>query len=255
LGNADRFHGAWPHWINGNDGKIPFGTKDNGGFSRNLIPLPGIADRQGISKRNYHRAGNLQQPKQMPFGKAWNGIGTQKCFILALVTYHGWEMNFKLEGYNRCLITYVMGASPTHPIPAAAYHQGWASVGNSKWWVITWHSRNFQLQRSFRKCWAFVLGNILTGLDPSHLTDQYADYWALTQNHSKIIKILHCKSKTMEGYSDKCWGLTASYSPNSDGSTGYSAHQPNNDLGVITYGLVLFPLYASGINEISSLFV
>jgi hypothetical protein len=24
-------------------------------------------------------------------------------------------------------------------------------------------------------------------LDPSHLTDQYADYWALTQNHSKII--------------------------------------------------------------------
>jgi hypothetical protein len=32
LENADRFHGAWPHWINGNDGKvIPFGTKDNGG--------------------------------------------------------------------------------------------------------------------------------------------------------------------------------------------------------------------------------
>jgi hypothetical protein len=34
---------------------------------------------------------------------------------------YGWEMNFKLEGYNECLITYVMGAaSPTHPIPAAA---------------------------------------------------------------------------------------------------------------------------------------
>jgi hypothetical protein len=79
FGNADRFHGAWPHWINVNDGKIiPFGTKDNGGWSRNLIPLPGIADRQGISKRNYHRAGNLQQPKQMPFGKAWNGIGTHQ---------------------------------------------------------------------------------------------------------------------------------------------------------------------------------
>jgi hypothetical protein len=25
---AERFHGAWPHWMNGNDGKvIPFGTK------------------------------------------------------------------------------------------------------------------------------------------------------------------------------------------------------------------------------------
>jgi hypothetical protein len=35
-------------------------------------------------------------------------------------------------------------------------------------------------------------------------------------------------------YSDKVWGLTASYTRNSDGTTGYSAHQPNNDLGIIT---------------------
>jgi hypothetical protein len=29
LARADRFHGAWPHWIN--DKKvIPFSTKDNG---------------------------------------------------------------------------------------------------------------------------------------------------------------------------------------------------------------------------------
>jgi hypothetical protein len=36
--------------------------------------------------------------------------------------HYGWEMNFKLEGYNECLITYVMAvSSPTHPIAAAAY--------------------------------------------------------------------------------------------------------------------------------------
>jgi hypothetical protein len=39
-------------------------------------------------------------------------------------------MNFKLEGYNECLITYVMAvSSPTHPIAAAAYHKGWARNG------------------------------------------------------------------------------------------------------------------------------
>jgi hypothetical protein len=28
LARADRFHGAWPHWINANDGKvIPFSTR------------------------------------------------------------------------------------------------------------------------------------------------------------------------------------------------------------------------------------
>jgi len=32
LETADRFHGAWSHWIDGNTGKvIPFSTKDNGG--------------------------------------------------------------------------------------------------------------------------------------------------------------------------------------------------------------------------------
>ena len=32
LETADRFHGAWPHWWNGETGKVkPFGRKDNGG--------------------------------------------------------------------------------------------------------------------------------------------------------------------------------------------------------------------------------
>ena len=32
LGKADRFHGVWSHWIDGNTGKtVPFGQKDDGG--------------------------------------------------------------------------------------------------------------------------------------------------------------------------------------------------------------------------------
>ncbi|MDH3244956.1 MAG: hypothetical protein OEM26_10100, partial [Saprospiraceae bacterium] len=32
LGSADRFHGAWPHWMNGATGKvIPFSPRDDGG--------------------------------------------------------------------------------------------------------------------------------------------------------------------------------------------------------------------------------
>ena len=32
LESAERFHGAWSHWIDGNTGKvIPFGTEDHGG--------------------------------------------------------------------------------------------------------------------------------------------------------------------------------------------------------------------------------
>ncbi|MEO6347334.1 MAG: glucoamylase family protein, partial [Aquaticitalea sp.] len=35
-------------------------------------------------------------------------------------------------------------------------------------------------------------------------------------------------------YGPNCWGLTASYSRNADGSIGYSAHSPTNDVGVIS---------------------
>jgi len=32
LGTSDRFHGVWPHWLNGKTGKVQaFSTKDNGG--------------------------------------------------------------------------------------------------------------------------------------------------------------------------------------------------------------------------------
>jgi hypothetical protein len=32
LEKADRFHGAWPHWLNGETGKVkPFSAKDDGG--------------------------------------------------------------------------------------------------------------------------------------------------------------------------------------------------------------------------------
>jgi len=49
-------------------------------------------------------------------------------------------------------------------------------------------------------------------------------------NHSKI-NHAYCKAnpKNQAGYSDSCWGLTASDNP-----WGYSAHSPTNDRGVIT---------------------
>lgn len=42
-------------------------------------------------------------------------------------------MNFPLEGYNEALIVYVLAASsPTYPVPASAYHNGWARGGGIK---------------------------------------------------------------------------------------------------------------------------
>ena len=65
-----------------------------------------------------------------------------------------------------------------------------------------------------------------------NLKDKYADYWQHNKNHT-LINWQWCVSnpKKFAGYSENCWGLTASYSVN-----GYAAHAPGdaNDLGVIS---------------------
>jgi hypothetical protein len=147
---------------------------------------------------------------------------------------YGWEMNFPLEGYNECLITYILAASsPTHPIPASAYHNGWARGGDIKSEAVAYGhplvlKHNGAEEYGGPLFWSHYSH---IGLSPKGLKDQYADYWQLNRNHA-LINYEYCveNPKGFEGYGDNCWGLTASYSVN-----GYSAHMPvKNDLGVIT---------------------
>lgn len=251
LETADRFHGAWPHWMNGNNGHvIPFGTMDNGG---DLVETAFLC--QGLlTLREYFKNGSVQeQALATKADNLWKGVewdwytkGENALYWHWSPTY-GWQMNFKLEGYNECLITYVMAAaSPTHPVSAAAYNQAWARGGaivngGSQYGlpvVLNYNGATGSVGPLFWSHYSYL------GLDPRGLTDQYANYWTLTQNHSKIInKYCIANPNNWAGYSEKCWGLTASYSRNADGSTGYSAHQPNNDIGVIspTAALSSFP--------------
>jgi hypothetical protein len=242
LDKADRFHGAWAHWMDGATGNaISFGNKDDGG---DIVETAFLC--QGlIAVREYFKDGNAQEKAlATKADNLWKGVewdwytnGENAMYWHWSPTYQ-WEMKFKLEGYNECLIAYILGAaSPTHPIPAAAYHEGWARSG-----AIASGKTQYGIPLIFK--YNTVSGNAgplfwsqysYLGLDPTTLTDQYANYWTLTQNQAKIIYRHSLDNpKGWKGYSDKVWGLTASYSRNADGSTGYSAHDTDNDLGVIT---------------------
>jgi len=242
LENADRFHGAWSHWINGTNGKVvPFGTKDNGG---DLVETSFVCQAL-ICIREYYKDGSdsekalAQKADALWKGVDWNWYTKgENALYWHWSPEYEWEMNFKLEGYNECLITYIMAAaSPTHPINAEAYHQGWARNGNiihggSRFGIPVIFNYNGSSGNVGPMFWSHYS---YLGLDPTGLTDQYADYWSLVQNHAKIMhqhSVVNPNQWT--GYSDKCWGLTASYSRNSDGSTGYTDHKPTNDRGVIT---------------------
>ncbi|WP_166925599.1 glucoamylase family protein [Flavobacterium poyangense] len=251
LEKAERFHGAWPHWMDNKSGKvIPFGTKDNGG---DLVETSFVCQAL-ITIREYFKNGTATEKElAAKADELWKGVEWdwytkgENALYWHWSPNYGWEMNFKLEGYNECLITYVMAAaSPTHPISAEAYHQAWARNGaivssSSQYGlpvVLSYNGAPGTVGPMFWSHYSYL------GLDPNNLSDKYADYWQLTQNHAKImVQYSIANPKKWKDYSDKCWGLTASYTRNTDGTTGYTAHQPNNDTGVIspTAALSSFP--------------
>jgi hypothetical protein len=130
---------------------------------------------------------------------------------------------------------YILAASsPTYPVSADAYHQGWARGGEiktnrEKYGYILELKHNGAEEYGGPLFWSHYS---YLGLDPRMLKDKYADYLQHNKNHA-LINWQWCvrNPKKYIGYNEKCWGLTASYSVN-----GYAAHAPGetNDLGVIS---------------------
>jgi hypothetical protein len=239
LETADRFHGVWPHWWNGETGKVkPFSKNDDGGdLVETSFMLQGL-----LCVRQYFATGNNAE-KQLAarVDKLWKETEFDFYRNGKNVLYwhwspnNGWKMNFAVHGYNECLIMYVLAASsPTHGVPAEVYHEGWAENGKIKG---TSSYAGYALQLKYQGnppqggplFWAHYS---YLGLDPSGLKDQYANYWEENKNLS-LINYQWCvdNPKKYKGYAANNWGLTASYSKD-----GYAAHAPNmeNDLGVIT---------------------
>lgn len=244
LQNAQRFHGAWPHWIDGNTGNVkPFSTYDDGG---DLVETAFLA--QGlICVREYFKNSSVSAETALAdkADNLWKGIewnwytkGTDEGLFWHWSPNYGWQMNMKLQGFDETLITYVLAASsPTYTIDKPVYVNGWARNGGirnsgsqySIPLIVNHNGVPGNVGPMFWSHYSFL------GLDPRSLTDDYVNYGDVVVNHAKIM-YQYCLTnpKGWQGYNNKSWGLTASYSRNSDGSTGYAAHQPTNDLGVIS---------------------
>lgn len=238
LAKADRFHGVWPHWLDGPTGKVkPFGQKDNGG---DLVESCFLMESL-LCVRQYFRSGNDEEKalaekidklwREMEFD--WYTKGGEDVIYWHWSPEYGWEMNFPLEGYNECLIVYILAAaSPTHSVPAECYHKGWARSGGIKSDAV-YYGLPLELKHNGTEMtggplfWAHYS---YIGLDPRNLKDQYANYWNVVRNHA-LSNYRYCVAnpKGFEGYGKDCWGLTASYTVD-----GYTAHCPGNDRGVIT---------------------
>ncbi|WP_167296744.1 MULTISPECIES: glucoamylase family protein [unclassified Pedobacter] len=237
LSKADRFHGAWPHWIIGETGKVrPFGQKDNGG---DLVETSFVAQALICINEYYKNGAEPEKALAKKADELWKGIdfnwfrNGQNVLYWHWSPAYKWEMNFPVKGYNECLIMYVMAASsPRHGVPAEVYHEGWARNGQIKT-NFNFYGHPFTLDYQGQKnsvgplFWAHYS---YLGLNPRGLKDRYADYWGNNVNHTLAIHD-YCVAnpKKFKGYGENNWGLTASYSVK-----GYAAHNPKEDFGVIS---------------------
>ena len=233
LETCDRFHGAWPHWLNGNTGKVvPFGPKDDGGdiVETSYMVMGLYTMRQYLDSTNTSEKQLINSINSLTsaIDYDWYTQG-QNVLYWNWSPDYGFAVNVKVQGYNETLITYVIAASSTtHPISAAAYHQGYAQngaiVNGQSYYGIT-----LPLGEAYGGPLFFTQYTYL-GLDPRNLSDMYANYWTQNVNQS-MINYSYCVAnpKKYIGYNSTSWGLTASDEP-----AGYSAHSPTNDDGVLT---------------------
>lgn len=234
LESADRFHGAWPHWLDGNTGKVlPFSQFDNGGdLVETAFMIQGL-----LTVRQYLDASNpIEKSIIDQITKPWEEVewswytrGGQDVLYWHWSPQHEWAVNLPIRGYNESLLVYVLAAaSPTHSITKTVYDAGWARNGSMRNGG-TFYTHLLPLGESFGGPLFYSHYSFL-GLDPRNLSDQYANYWTQGKNHT-LINRAYCvqNPQGFAGISNLSWGLTAS-----DNHLGYSAHSPTNDLGVIT---------------------
>lgn len=233
---AERYHGAWAHWIHGTTGEtLPFSQYDDGG---DIVETSYFA--QGLlTVRQYFDADDpVENDIRATATRLWEEIDWSwyRRYPDSNVLYwhwspnYGWEMNMPIRGYNETMITYIMAiASPTHGVPASMYLDGWAELewyenGKDFYGIHQWVGPDFGGP-------LFFTHYTHMGFDPRLKRDQFCNYYENSRNISLIHRAYAMDNpQHFDGYNRWAWGLTASASPP---PWYYNAHSPTNDNGTI----------------------
>jgi len=256
LEHAQKYHGAWSHYMNGSTGKtMPvFGMYDDGG---DLVETSFLMEGLLAARHYFHGSSPEEQSLYKRITALWEGVGWnwyREKPDSGFLYWHwspnwGWQIHHPLIGFNEVMITYLLAiASPTHGVPADMYYSGWASQSERALeyragWSGTKDGDHYANENTYYGIKLDV--GVGTGgplffthysyfaFDPHALRDRYtASYFENNRNIALINRAyVIANPKHYPGYGPDAWGLTAS-----DGPNGYVAHAPDNanDLGTMT---------------------
>jgi hypothetical protein len=255
LENADRFHGVWPHFLDGRTGKvIPiFGQYDNGG---DLVETAFMIQGLLTARQFFDTDEEAEKQIRSRITRLWEDIEwdwyRQSPYSDFLYWHwspdYDWHIGHPLIGWNETLIAYLLAiASPTHPVPASMYYSGWASTSEiAQHYRQTWgKSTHGDLYRNGNTYYdiplmvgvgtggpLFFTHYSFLGFDPRNKRDQFTDYFENNRAIARINRAYCIKNPGhYQGYGENFWGLSASHD-----HTGYLAHEPSPraDNGTIT---------------------
>ncbi len=231
------YHGAFSHWINGSTGAtIPFSTEDNGGdIVETSYMIQGLlCARQYFNSTTDAGEISLRSAINNLYNNVdwnWYRQNSQNVLTWNWSPTYNFAINVQVQGWCEAMIAYVLAASSpndTAAIPTVVYTNGWARNGGEKN-GNSYYGITLPLGPAYGGPLFFAHYSFL-GINPNGLSDAYANYWTQDTAHARI-NYLYCVANPdhFNYYDSACWGLTAS-----DDNTGYSAHSPTNDDGVIS---------------------
>lgn len=245
LKKTETFHGAFPHFINGTNGKAEpfFGKRDNGG---DLVETSFLL--QGLLTARAYFDGNTPDEKYIvnAINDIWKNIEWnwyKKTADSKFLYWHWspdqqWIINHQLIGWNVTMITYLLAiAAPVHSIPISMYYTGWANLDSTgKQYRMNWgrtdQGSNYENNNFYfgvplpvgvnNGGPLFFIHYSYMGLDPRQVQDKYTNYFVNNRNIA-LINYRYCLENpgNYEGYGKGMWGLTAS-----DGPYRYAADEP-----------------------------
>ncbi len=231
---ADKFHGVFPHWMNGTNGNVvPFSQYDNGA---DLVETAFLMQGLLAARQYFNQDTPLENAVRSVITGLWEDVewdwfrkNNSPVLYWHWSPNYGWQMNFQLRGFFEAQIVYLLAvASPTHPVPGSLYQTGW-TAGN--------YSNGSSLYGHPVYCGPYGGGPMFfahysyLGFDPRGIKDAYCNYFVRNRNHALIQRdYAVANPENHVGYSANCWGLTSCDSPG-----GYAAHDiyPTNDNGTI----------------------
>jgi exo beta-1,2-glucooligosaccharide sophorohydrolase (non-reducing end) len=261
LAKADRFHGAFPHFLDGRTGKViaRFGKYDDGG---DLVETAFLMQGLLAARQYFTRDITAEKEIRETITSLWRSVewdwyrgdNASNFLYWHWSPNYGFYLNHPLIGWNETMIVYLLAiASPTHPVPATMYHTGWAgqsgrAVQYRRWWSRTTQGDHYINGNSYygikldigegNGAELFFTQYSFLGFDPRDKKDAYTDYF---KNNRNIALISHAYAVANPGkyvgYRDDSWGRSAGI--NAAGGRAYT--RDDNGTITCTAALASFP--------------